>query len=215
MGLSDPTVTPCQPHKERGVLRTRIEKGSRPGMALLLCGAVLIVPLLLIQNGADAAASPRAASGAIHRGPARAPVAEARSKAAPGPRVAARTRAPDRPRPPSPPAATTTTRPVPVTVVEPVETTAPTQEVADHLVAASVPPTTTPPTTSTTSTTSTTAPPVAGPGPVAPAGPVTEEGQVTYYAHPAGTCASPWLPFGTVVTRDQPGQRGLGELRRQ
>jgi hypothetical protein len=24
-------------------------------------------------------------------------------------------------------------------------------------------------------------------------------GQVTYYEHPAGTCASPWLPFGTVV----------------
>jgi rare lipoprotein A len=83
-------------------------------------------------------------------------------------------------------------------VVEPVETTAPTQEVADHLVPASVPPTTTPPTTSTTSTTSTTAPPVAGPGPV------TEEGQVTYYAHPAGTCASPWLPFGTLVRVTNP-----------
>jgi hypothetical protein len=83
-------------------------------------------------------------------------------------------------------------------VAGPVETTAPTQEVADRLVPASVPPTTTPPTTSTTSTTSTTAPPVAGPGPV------TEEGQVTYYAHPAGTCASPWLAFGTVVRVTNP-----------
>jgi hypothetical protein len=30
------------------------------------------------------------------------------------------------------------------------------------------------------------------------------EGQVTYYDHPAGTCASPWLPFGTVVTVTNP-----------
>ncbi|HUD17603.1 MAG TPA: septal ring lytic transglycosylase RlpA family protein [Acidimicrobiales bacterium] len=29
-------------------------------------------------------------------------------------------------------------------------------------------------------------------------------GQVTYYAHPAGTCASPWLPFGTVVRVTNP-----------
>ena len=33
---------------------------------------------------------------------------------------------------------------------------------------------------------------------------MTEEGQVTYYAHPAGTCASPWLPFGTVVRVTNP-----------
>jgi len=29
-------------------------------------------------------------------------------------------------------------------------------------------------------------------------------GQVTYYAHPAGTCASPFLPFGTVVRVTNP-----------
>jgi rare lipoprotein A len=87
-------------------------------------------------------------------------------------------------------------------VVEPVQTTAPTQEIADRLVPARVPPPTTPPTTSTTTppttTTSTTAPAAVGPGPV------TEEGQVTYYDHPAGTCASPWLPFGTVVRVTNP-----------
>jgi len=33
---------------------------------------------------------------------------------------------------------------------------------------------------------------------------VVEEGQVTYYDHPAGYCASPWLPFGTVVTVTNP-----------
>ena len=27
---------------------------------------------------------------------------------------------------------------------------------------------------------------------------------MTYYAHPAGRCASPWLPFGTVVTITNP-----------
>ena len=29
-------------------------------------------------------------------------------------------------------------------------------------------------------------------------------GIVTYYDHPAGRCASPWLPFGTVVTVTNP-----------
>jgi len=32
----------------------------------------------------------------------------------------------------------------------------------------------------------------------------TVEGQVTYYDHPAGTCASPRLPFGTVVRITNP-----------
>ena len=42
----------------------------------------------------------------------------------------------------------------------------------------------------------------AGPGwPVT--GPV-HYGQVTYYDHPAGTCASPFLPFGTVVRVTNP-----------
>jgi rare lipoprotein A len=48
-----------------------------------------------------------------------------------------------------------------------------------------------PPTTTTTSTT----PSATG---------VSGEGQVTYYEHPAGTCASPWLPFGTVVRITNP-----------
>ncbi len=29
-------------------------------------------------------------------------------------------------------------------------------------------------------------------------------GQVTFYDHPAGTCASPWLPFGTLVVVTNP-----------
>jgi len=33
---------------------------------------------------------------------------------------------------------------------------------------------------------------------------VQTNGSVTYYDHPAGTCASPWLPFGTVVEVTNP-----------
>jgi hypothetical protein len=36
------------------------------------------------------------------------------------------------------------------------------------------------------------------PGPQTGAG-VTTHGIVTYYDHPAGRCASPWIPFGTTV----------------
>jgi hypothetical protein len=52
--------------------------------------------------------------------------------------------------------------------------------------------TTVPPTTTTTQ-----------PAPVAGTA-VETTGIVTYYAHPAGTCASPWLPFGTVVQVTNP-----------
>ncbi len=54
------------------------------------------------------------------------------------------------------------------------------------------------PTTTVPPTTTTTAPTLAATG-----GSV-HYGQVTYYAHPAGTCASPFLPFGTVVRVTNP-----------
>jgi len=38
----------------------------------------------------------------------------------------------------------------------------------------------------------------------APAPTSVHYGQVTYYAHPAGGCASPFLPFGTVVRVTNP-----------
>ncbi len=69
----------------------------------------------------------------------------------------------------------TTTRPVPTTTV---------------------PPTSTRPVPTTTTTTTTHPVPV-GSG-------VHTMGIVTYYDHPAGRCASPWLPFGTVVTVTNP-----------
>jgi len=57
--------------------------------------------------------------------------------------------------------------------------------------------------TTTTTTTPTVQLAAAGPAPVV-AGAFSGDGQVTYYAHPAGRCASPWLPFGTVVEVTNP-----------
>lgn len=62
-------------------------------------------------------------------------------------------------------------------------------------------PTTTVPTTTTTTTTTTTS--TTRPAPQAGAA-GQSRGDVTYYDHPAGRCASPWLPFGTVVTITNP-----------
>jgi rare lipoprotein A len=91
-----------------------------------------------------------------------------------------------------------TTDPEPAAVASPVETTLPTENVADHAIPASAP-VTVPPTTTTT----TTEPPVAVAA-QAPAAEAGGTGQVTYYDHPAGTCASPWLPFGTEVEITNP-----------
>ncbi|MGH9080864.1 MAG: septal ring lytic transglycosylase RlpA family protein [Acidimicrobiales bacterium] len=56
--------------------------------------------------------------------------------------------------------------------------------------------TTAPPTTTTTTTTATSVAVVVSGS--------LHYGQVTYYEHPAGTCASPWLAFGTVVQVTNP-----------
>ena len=128
----------------------------------------------------------------------------------------ARTAAPTRPTPPphrevlaaaerpTPPAPTPTTSPstTPAPVAAPAArqaaptTTAPPASLAPRTLATSpvrlvVPTTTTVPPTTTTTTT-------------LPAGSDRGTGQVTYYDHPAGRCASPWLPFGTVVTITNP-----------
>ncbi len=71
----------------------------------------------------------------------------------------------------------------------------PAQEIAQRVVTT---PTTTPVTAPPTTTTTTHLPAA-----TAPAGPV-HYGQVTYYDHPAGRCASPFLPFGTVVQVTNP-----------
>lgn len=85
----------------------------------------------------------------------------------------------------------TTTAPVPVTIAA-----APVRQVVATTTTTEPPTTTTtePPTTTTTTTVQ-----------LAMAGDnVQTRGDVTYYAHPAGRCASPWLPFGTVVSITNP-----------
>jgi hypothetical protein len=86
----------------------------------------------------------------------------------------------------------TTTPTAPVPAPSPQSGAATGEEVARRAVS----PTTTAPPPTTTTTTS--APAVA-----APSGSL-HYGQVTYYDHPAGTCASPWLSFGTVVQVTNP-----------
>jgi hypothetical protein len=93
------------------------------------------------------------------------------------------------------PSPTTTTPAAPVTIAA-----APVRQVV--ATTTTVPPTTTtvPPTTTTvppTTTTTTVRLAVASDN-------VQTRGDVTYYAHPAGRCASPWLPFGTVVSITNP-----------
>jgi hypothetical protein len=63
--------------------------------------------------------------------------------------------------------------------------------------------TTAPPATTTTTTAVPTTTTSTRPRALALSG-VRTSGQVTYYDHPAGRCASPWLPFGTVVSITNP-----------
>ena len=178
---------PQQSRKESGVLRTKIQKGSRPGAALFLCGALLIVPLLLIQNDSSASASPARVDRTTHHGrpgPAGGGVPRWRLASAHRPQPAGPVVASAAGQTASPPAAAT----VP-TVPTPARTAVPTQEVVARVAPTTTTPVTAPPTTTT--------PPVVAAGSV-------HYGQVTYYAHPAGECASPWLPFGTVVRVTNP-----------
>jgi len=87
-------------------------------------------------------------------------------------------------------AATTTSPPTTAATTASPSVSVPAAEVVERSVSV---PTTMPPPPATT----TTAPPVATDS-------SAQYGQVTYYAHPAGTCASPFLPFGTVVRVTNP-----------
>ena len=88
----------------------------------------------------------------------------------------------------------------PVTIAEaPVRQVTATTLPPTSTTTSTVPPTTT--TTSTSTTTTTTTAPVAQ---AVATGAVATTGVVTYYDHPAGRCASPWLPFGTVVRVTNP-----------
>ena len=171
-----------------GALRTSIARRSRPGAALLICGSVLFVPLLLTQS-ASGVSSARPSDGAV-RGTAEPPtpaayvtpwVLASASQAASGTTATGETAGDV-----TVSAAPTTTVP---TTVPPPTTTAPT-----HVVS-SVPSTI----TTVPAPTTTTSPPVA-----AAAQGSARTGIVTYYDTAPGMCASPRLPFGTVVTITNP-----------
>jgi hypothetical protein len=163
---------------------------SRHVAALFLCGAVLVGPFLLIHNQASASSDPgpharEGVAGSTGRTDSRATrlASDDRSRVASATSTAGT-------------AGVVPSTTAPVTTTAPVETTLPAQVVVDHAVAPTTTAVTAPPTTTTT----------------APAAAATEasdsgaggNGQVTYYGHPAGTCASPWLPFGTVVEITNP-----------
>jgi hypothetical protein len=157
--------------------------------AVLLGGALLGIPSLLLQSGsavASRAATDVASSSSAWRGAARHhPVSLGSSSSA-----LARYRAPAS-TPTSVPPATTTTVPATTTTTGGPQA----QAIVDPPATTTVPPTTT------TTTTTTTLPP---PPPTTTTVPVpifSEVGEATWYAEaPDGMCASPDLPFGTVLT---------------
>ncbi len=158
----------------------------------------MIVPLLLLQNDSSASASSH--GGAPAPGPSASSSsgssASSASSGAAGGSVPAWKLA-SQTKDQSAGTATSSTTTTPPTTVPPTTTTAPpsppvsvpTADVVHR--SAPVPTATVPPTTTTT------APTPSATGSV-------HYGQVTYYAHPAGTCASPFLPFGTVVRVTNP-----------
>jgi rare lipoprotein A len=158
------------------------------------------VPLLLLHNHpASAAAKPAPGSGGRAGDPSHAASGSTRFDSAL--RAPASSGGPRAPKRVASPTTTATSAPTPPPA--PAETTLPAENVAEHVVVSptttvvTAPPAPAPP----PSTTTTTAPPA--PAPVRSGG-SGRYGQVTYYAHPAGTCASPWLPFGTAVRITNP-----------
>jgi rare lipoprotein A len=183
--------------KESGVLRTTVDQSRRPAAAVLLCGAVLAMPLLLIQSGADAAPPDHSGSNGHHPSADAAPLVSepSASEVAVGAVHGGSSQ-------PSPPGPQPTAAPVRAAVQTQAESTLTAENVASHAALPDVATTTTPVPPTTTAppltTTTTTRPP---PSPVDGS---IHRGQVTYYAHPAGRCASPTLPFGTVVRITNP-----------
>ena len=184
----------CVPEKG-GALRNQSTGGRRLGVAAAICGVVFGAPLLLLQNmsatvhHAPSSARGRTAPGANDRA-GRAGANDAAVGSATG---AERVKLHSHLVAYQAPTTTTTTAPVTTATGAPLaSTTVPQVETR------ATPATTTtlpPPAIATT----TTAPP---PPPAVVAGPTNHEaGEATWYSGAApGGCASPTLPFGTVLT---------------
>jgi rare lipoprotein A len=134
------------------------------------------MPLLLIRSGPTASASSGGGGAPASR------VTSSATSAAPAPvpawKLASATRA----------AVAVSTTTAPTTTVPPTAT---------------VPPTTTEPPTTVPAPVPAVSPPTTAAATLASSGSV-HYGQVTFYDHPAGTCASPFLPFGTEVRVTNP-----------
>jgi rare lipoprotein A (peptidoglycan hydrolase) len=165
------TVSP----EKGGALRNQSTGGRRLGVAAVLCGVLFGLPLLLLHNQTAHASRVRTAS----------PVLHARHKVSPATHLdgvdlkshlvsyqhaAGST-------------TTTTVAPTTTTTAAPATTT------------------TVPPAPATTTTTAPPPPPTTTTTTTRPAPTSSESGQATWYAEaPDGYCASPTLPFGTVMT---------------
>jgi rare lipoprotein A (peptidoglycan hydrolase) len=167
-----------------GALRNQSTGGRRLGVAAIICGVLFGAPLLLLQNATTHAARSEAAARDV---PRHADAVRGGTKLD-GVNLASHLVAYHAP------ATTTTTAPATAPSTTPPAPTATPTTVPPPA------PTPPPPTTTTTTapppptTTTTTAPPR-----VVAAN--NEVGEATWYSAAApGTCASPTLPFGTVVT---------------
>jgi rare lipoprotein A (peptidoglycan hydrolase) len=158
-----------------GALRNQSTGGRRLGVAAVVCGALFFVPLLLLHDGTAQASRTEATARHVHASKAVVNPASHHDKVdLPSHLVAF-----------SAPASTTST------TVPPVTTTSTAPPATTTTVPVPVTTTTLPPPPTTTTT--------APPPPPPPAH--SQSGEATWYsAAPAGYCASPALPFGTVLT---------------
>jgi hypothetical protein len=159
-----------------GALRNQSTGGRRLGVAAAVCGALFFAPLLLLHNGTAHASRIFAAARRVDTShTSGVDSASHRDAVDLHSHLVAY----------SAPASTTTTTAPPVTTT----TAAPVTTTTVPVTTTTVPP---PPPPTTTTTT-------APPPPPAPTN--SEVGQATWYAAaPDGYCASPTLPFGTVLT---------------
>jgi rare lipoprotein A (peptidoglycan hydrolase) len=155
-----------------GALRNQSTGGRRLGVAAIICGTLFGAPLLLLHSNASPASRSEAATHVVHASHKAVvyPASHLDAVNLPSHLVAYHAAGST---------TTTTAAPVTTTTVAPVTPT--TVAARAQVTTPTLPPTTT-----------TTAPPVAA---------NHEIGDATWYAAaPAGMCASPTLPFGTVVT---------------
>jgi hypothetical protein len=158
-----------------GALRNQSTGGRRLGVAAVICGTLFVAPLLLLQNASAHASRSQAAARGVHGKKAHPAHPSSRPGGVNLPSNLVAYQAPTTTSTTAPPTTTTTVPPA-TTTTAPTPTTTTTR-----------PP---PPTTTTTA-----------PAPPRPAATNSEGGEATWYsAAPSGMCASPTLPFGTVLT---------------